>query len=209
MCPPESKTIVNLRVEGKSQTLYEASLGTCGHRVTLTSGQKYHCNGTNNDQNPCTGPTCTTALDDSKIGFNGTYYSSFDDLLITTIGPDTAGNNEFWAILLNFQYISVGGCQQQVRAGDDVLFALVAGQANQVVPLKLSGPIRTHVNQDVVLTVTDGRDESPVEDAVVNGKSSNHEGKVTIRFGNAGSFGVKAHKKGTIRSNRHVIHVDP
>jgi hypothetical protein len=31
------------------------------------NSQKYHCNGLNNDNNPCPGPTCTTALDDARM----------------------------------------------------------------------------------------------------------------------------------------------
>jgi len=65
------ETTVNLRVEGRYGALFEGNVSTCGHRVTLASGKKYHCNGTNNDSNPCPGPTCTTALDDSHIGFDG------------------------------------------------------------------------------------------------------------------------------------------
>ncbi|KAH9983089.1 hypothetical protein BJV74DRAFT_797578 [Russula compacta] len=85
-------TIVNLRVEGRDNTLFENTLSTCGHRVTTTSGNKYHCNGTNNDRNPCTGPTCTTALDDSKIGFDGrvpTTSEGGDEVLFALVDSST------------------------------------------------------------------------------------------------------------------------
>jgi hypothetical protein len=140
------------------------------------------------------------------------YFSSFDDLLIRTIGPDTAGNNESWAIFVNFRYINIGGCQQQVIAGDDILFALVTGQAEQVVPLKLSGPIRTPANHGVTLMVTDGRNGGAIEDAqvIVRGVryTSARDGTVTLSFNNLGTYVVIASKNGSIRSNKVVIDVN-
>jgi hypothetical protein len=69
------ETTVYLRIEGKTKTIFEGDVATCGHRVTTRSGGTHHCNGTNNDKNPCAGPTCTTALDDAnkvaKFGFDG------------------------------------------------------------------------------------------------------------------------------------------
>jgi len=65
----------SIRIEGKTQTIFEGPVSTCGHRVTMRSGGTHHCNGTNNDNNPCPGPTCVTALDDgdkvAKFGFDG------------------------------------------------------------------------------------------------------------------------------------------
>ena len=76
LAPPLNKeTKVTLRIQGKTRTIYEGPVSTCGHRVTMPSGGTHHCDGTNNDVNPCTGPTCTTALDDgnkiANFGFDG------------------------------------------------------------------------------------------------------------------------------------------
>jgi hypothetical protein len=59
---------VNLRIEESAITLFDSPVSTKFHRITVGEGansQKYHCNGLNNDKNPCPGPTCTTALDDA------------------------------------------------------------------------------------------------------------------------------------------------
>jgi hypothetical protein len=59
---------VTLRIEGLTKTIFEGPVSTKFHRITVGEGansQKYHCNGLNNDKNPCPGPTCTTALDDA------------------------------------------------------------------------------------------------------------------------------------------------
>ena len=69
------ETTVYLRIEGKDSTIFENAVYTCGHRVTTLSGGTHHCNGTNKDNNPCPGATCTTALDDGNkvagFGFDG------------------------------------------------------------------------------------------------------------------------------------------
>jgi hypothetical protein len=69
------ETTVNLRIEGKDTTIFEDTVSTYGHDVTTKSGGTHHCDGTNNNKNPCAGPTCTTALDDGNkaagFGFDG------------------------------------------------------------------------------------------------------------------------------------------
>lgn len=90
-----------------------------------------------------------------------------------------------------------------MQRGDDVLFALVS---STTVPfLKLSGPTRAVVHQPITLTVTDGQTGSPIQNAVVNGQSSNQRGQVSITFPSAGGTSVKAENGGTIRSNRLLI----
>ena len=68
--PPTHQAVnVTLRVEGKTTTIFEGPVSTTFHRISAgdeENAQKYHCNGLNNDKNPCPGPTCTTALDDGS-----------------------------------------------------------------------------------------------------------------------------------------------
>ena len=68
-------TLVNLRVEGATETIFEGSIFTTGHDVTTALGGTHICNGKNNDANANAGPTCTSALDDgsklAKFSFNG------------------------------------------------------------------------------------------------------------------------------------------
>ena len=68
---PNQPTSVNLRVEGKTTTIFEGTVITTGHNVTTALSGNHHCDGTNNDENPLPGPTCTSALDDSSIAFDG------------------------------------------------------------------------------------------------------------------------------------------
>ena len=62
---PNLPTLVNLRIEGSTNTIFEGPVVTRGHDVTTPSGGTHKCDGTNNNANPFPGPTCTSALDDA------------------------------------------------------------------------------------------------------------------------------------------------
>jgi len=200
-------TLVNLRIEGPTSTIFERFVVTRGHNVTTPSGGNHHCDGTNNHENPLPGPTCTSALDDaSKIGhfpFDGTFDTEFDDFFITSIDGVSQTSTEFWGILLNFQFIPVGGCQQEVKFNDDILFAFDAFDKAHF--LKLTGPKTAHVGEPVTLTVTDGQDGSPIAGATVDGDTSDANGNVIVTFGQAGLKEVKATRSDSIRSNQLTI----
>ena len=222
------RTLVNLRIEGLNKTIFEGNVLTRGHNVTTVSGGTHHCDGTNNDANPLPGPTCTSALDDgSKLAhfpFDGyvqlishferwwlilvgnrysTYFTEFDDFLITSIGGNTQTSTAFWYILLNFQLIPVGGCQQEVKLNDQILFAFNAFNITQF--LKLTGPNVTTLHSTVFLIVTNGQSGSPVAGAIVNGKTTNSNGHVSFTFSTEGVKEFKALKSDSIRSNQHAV----
>src|SRR6187200_1737592 len=59
-------TQVNVRIEGRSETLFEGPILTEGHNVRASSDSSAppggrRCNGLNNGQNPSPGPTPTAA----------------------------------------------------------------------------------------------------------------------------------------------------
>ncbi|KAF8519980.1 hypothetical protein BU17DRAFT_47263 [Hysterangium stoloniferum] len=201
---PNPELVVNLRIEGENTTIFEGPIFTRGHNVTTASGGNHHCDGTNNGINAFPGATCTSALDDAArshgFSFDGTFDAEFDDFFITSIGGETQTATQFWGILLNFQFTPVGGCQQEVKIADNVLFAFDA--FSKVHFLKLAGQEIAHVNQPVVLTVTDGLSGSPVSGADVNGQTSDANGQVSVTFGQIGTHGVKAEKSDSIRSNK-------
>ncbi|KAF8972319.1 hypothetical protein BDZ97DRAFT_1901378 [Flammula alnicola] len=199
--------LVNLRIEGEDKTIFEGRVGTRGHNVTTASGGTHHCDGTNNNANPTPGATCTSALDDASkkhsFSFDGIFDSQFDDFGITSIGGDTQTATQFWGILLDFQFIPVGGCQQEVKASDEVLFAFDAFSKAHF--LKLSGPKEAHAGKPAVFTVTDGTTGAPVAGADIDGQTSDANGKVSVTFGKTGLNGVKATKSDSIRSNQVEI----
>lgn len=124
----------------------------------------------------------------------------FDDFFITSIGGDTETATQFWGLLLNFQFTPVGGCQQEVKTGDDVLWAFDA--FNKVHFLKLTGPLTAVRNQPVTVTVTDGTDGTPVSGALVDQQLTNANGQAVLTFSSRGTVELKATKDDSIRSNR-------
>ena len=136
-----------------------------------------------------------------------TFSKEFDDFFITCIAGNCQTSTEFWGIALNFNLIQVGGCQQQVKLADEILFAFNAFNAAHF--LKLTGPKTALVGQPVLFTVTDGSTGSPVAGAVVATKTSDASGNVEVIFEEAGVTQLKATKSDSIRSNQVTTLVIP
>ncbi|MCJ1475858.1 hypothetical protein MMC13_004522 [Lambiella insularis] len=202
--------IVNLRIEGATNTIYEAPIYSGPRNITTSSGGTHLCDGTNLNANPHPGNTCTDALDAAsmlaRFPYDGTYDAAFQDFFITSIGGTTETATEFWGLLLNYQFTPVGGCQQEVPPGDHVLWAFNA--FNAVYFLKAEpelvalGPGGT-----TVVTVTDGMSGVPVAGAAFAGQLSNAAGQVTITGSKAGVNVYKATRSDSIRSNAVVVAV--
>ncbi|TCD66108.1 hypothetical protein EIP91_001760 [Steccherinum ochraceum] len=203
-------TIVNLRIEGAEKTIFEGPIFTRGHNVTTVSGGTHHCDGTNNNENPHPGPTCTSALADAAhregFAFDGTFDPEFDDFFITSIADSTETTTAFWGILLDFEFTPVGGCQQEVRFGGNVLWAFDAFTKAHF--LKLVGPATVHSGQPAQFTVTDGMTGDGIGGArvVASGRgvgpqTSDTNGVATFTFQTKGIHNLKADKDDSIRSN--------
>jgi len=131
---PAAPTEVNLRIEGRTETLFEGPILTEGHNVRAFGDDKApaagrRCNGLNNNAHPTPGPTPTAAGADAMAivgqGFDGDWYAApFEDYFITQWGPDRQSNAaaEYWGLVVNDVFTSVGGCQYQLAEGDEVLW---------------------------------------------------------------------------------------
>ena len=131
------------------------------------------------------------------------YSTEFDDFFITSIGGVTETPIQFWSLLLNFQFTQVGGCQQEVKRNDKVLFAFDA--FNKAHFLNLTGPNIAFLLTTVIFNVTDGQSGSPVVGATMNGRTSDLKGQISFTFSTIGEKVLKAEKPDSIRSNRHII----
>ncbi|MFN2615619.1 MAG: hypothetical protein ABR581_00685 [Thermoleophilaceae bacterium] len=202
---------VKLRVEGAHQTTFEEGVTTDGHTVTTASGGTHKCDGTNGGVNPTPGPSATAALDDGSMlghfGWDGTYDSGFDDYLVSRIGPDTQTSSQFWALLVDSQFSQVGGCQQRVHEGDEVLWAFDGFSKQHA--LRLAGPGAATIGQPVSVHVTDGQNGSAIAGANVRGSLTGPDGRATLAFPQAGIYRLKAERSDSIRSNALVLCVDP
>ena len=113
---------------------------------------------------------------------------------------------DFWAICLNLVPTQVGGCQQKVKKGDQVLFAYTTLDVTKHY-LKLSGPDIAVVNIPVVLTVTDGTG-APIPKASVHGHLTDDQGRVSLTFDGVGTQKLKAKRQpDSVRSNQHTVNV--
>ena len=204
-----SPTVVTVRVEGATSTLFEGPVFTDGHAVTTASGGTQHCDGTNNGANPSPGPAATAALDDAaELGgftWDGTFFPAFDDYLVTRVGPDTQTSTAFWGIVRNFQLTPTGGCQQRVGLGDQLVFAFDAFSKSHF--LRLTGPKVTLVGQPITVTVTDGATGLPLAGATVNGATTGPDGEAGVTFDHVGVKRLKAERSDSIRSNALYVFV--
>jgi hypothetical protein len=189
---------VNLRIEGASSTIFEGPVTTDAKTIA-----GHPCDGTNGGQNPSPGPTMTSALDDASLahGFtwSGTWFDGFDDFGIDRIGPDASNSSQFWGYALNFTPTSIGGCQQQVKAGDEVLFGFDFFSKQHL--LKLSGPNTAPTGTPVTVNVVDGQDSSAMSGATVGGKTTGADGNASLTFTSPGIVHLKAERSDSVRSN--------
>lgn len=124
-------TQVNVRIEGKEGTLFEGPVLTDVHKVKASSDTQWRrCNGINvNDPlnaEPGVVPTSASADAMRIIGetFDGLWYNQYEDYFLKRWGSDTQdpAKSEYWGVLVNNVFTSVGGCQYQLDEGDEVLW---------------------------------------------------------------------------------------
>ncbi|MEX2196838.1 MAG: hypothetical protein WD844_16310 [Thermoleophilaceae bacterium] len=189
---------VDLRVEGATQTLYEGPVVTDGHQIDKGDGP-HPCDGTNGDANATPGPTMTSALDDSELDWAGTWFSDFDDFGIDRIGPDASDASRFWGYALNYAPVNVGGCQQQVAGGDQVLFGYDFFSKTHL--LKLNGPARAATGESFSVAVADGDGGEAIVGASVGGATTGAAGTAAVSINTPGVHRLKAERADSLRSN--------
>ncbi len=207
---------LNVRVEGAAKTIFDGTATTDGHVITTpSSGGPRACDGTNGGAHQTPVPVATAALDDASrtgaFGWDGTYGNfGIDDFFVTRIGDETADpDSEFWSLYINRKSSDQGGCQKQVGAGDEVLWARISFIGPPSVPLELRGPGAARTSETVNVQVVDGESGAPQPGATVNGSPTGSDGVAALSFADAGVYRLKAEKPGAIRSNSLALCVDP
>jgi hypothetical protein len=197
-------TTVNLRVEGATGTIWDGPVTTDGHAIEQDKAGPQPCDGTNNGAHPTPAPTVTSTLDDA-VAWDGIWSNSLKDFEITRIGPDANTSTKFWGLALDFQQLQVGGCQQQVKAGDQVLIAYDLFSKKHL--LKLTGPSHATSGQKFKVKVVDGQNGQPVAGAKVGVEKTNAKGIATTSFKGVGRAVLKATKADSVRSNALIVKV--
>lgn len=124
-----ASAVVEVRIEGRTSTLFEGPLRTEGHAVRASSDlTERPCDGTNNGAHSSPGPTPTAAAADAMTlsgqTFDGRWFGSIDDYLVERWGPEAAGEGQSWSLFSNDVLSNVGGCQLVLREGAQVLWKL-------------------------------------------------------------------------------------
>jgi hypothetical protein len=148
-------TQVNVRIEGRSKALFEGTILTEGHDLNSYKADggnaaedlaEHPCDGTNkNDpENTTPGATPTAASVDAMnlIGeadaLAGQWYGSFDDYYVVQWGQEAENaeaGSRYWGVLVNNVFTSVGGCQYELSAGNEVLWIYNAFDSRPILGL--------------------------------------------------------------------------
>lgn len=204
-------TEVTVRVEGATKTLFEGKVTTDAHDVNGNDNTGAHkCDGTNGGAGTVAGPTATGALDSavklSGLAFQASYNESFSDFVVNKIGPDAATDAQFWGVGLNGKPLEVGGCQQLVSDGDEVLWAYDLFSKKHV--LRATAAKRIRAGRVLTVRVTDTQNNrAPVAGARIGGKKTNSKGVVKLRFRTTGTKRLKATRADSVRSNQLTVKV--
>ena len=208
--PQPPLQLTNLRIEGLTNTIYEAPILSGPRFITTASGGTHLCDGTNLGANPQPGNTPTDALDAASdladFTYDGTFFPQFDDFFITRIASSAETSTQFWGLLVNYQFTPVGGCQFETKPLDEVLWAFDAFSKTYF--LKAS-PADAVVAKGGTLTVTviDGSTGVPISGATIGGAVTDSNGHAKLSFPSLGIFEYKAERADSIRSNKVVVAV--
>ena len=106
----------------------------------------------------------------------------------------------------DYNFTPVGGCQEKVQHGDDLLFAFDAFSKAHFLKLEAS-KTTIQAGDSVTLTVIDGATGEPIEGATVGNVLTNTFGRATLSFKNLGVHVLKAERADSIRSNGIMLTV--
>jgi hypothetical protein len=188
-----------VRVEGAGATLLPQTLV----RTTSTTTIKGKA---------CSGSTATGALDLGTAGnWSGSYSTSFNDYLVSSILGESPSGNNFWSLWVNGRSSQTGGCATHLHPGDHVLWFDCQADANFNCtndPLALSAPASARRGRPVTLSVTqlDGAGHGkPVAGAAISGPGlsavTGSAGTVTVVPRRTGIVAVQAEKSGATPSD--------
>jgi hypothetical protein len=202
---------VTVRIEGATKPIFEGPVTTGVHAVDGKDGTGAHkCDGTNGGAGTVSGPTATGALDDAVklagLTWSGSYSSSFDDFSVNQIGPDSSTSSQFWGVAVQGKSLQVGGCQQVVSTGDEVLWAYDLFSKKHL--LHATGASKVRVGRVYAVKVVDSdHANAPVAGALIGGKKTNSKGIVRLRFKTTGTKRLKATEPTSLRSNQLKVKV--
>ena len=170
----------------------------------------YPCNGLNHAANQSPFNTALDALDAAAkskgFTYDGEFHEEYLDFIIEQIAGYSETESGYWGLLWNWkipQYgagLTISGCQQEVRTGDDVLWAFKPSDKEVFLRVKPSS-VTVKKGSSVTFTITNGLGGVVQPGATIHGVPADANGKVVISYPSQGYFTFKAKKTGAVRSN--------
>jgi hypothetical protein len=218
--------IVNLRVEGSTQTLFEGPVSTEAILppgiATTSSSTPEPCDVADNGSNGGFGASAanpTSALYEaalaSHLAFNAEWFTSLHDFEVTQVGTDINGGETegfpSWGYAVNYTTAEVGGCQIRLAPGSEVLWAYNFFGLPHL--LSLTGPTSVTPGTPFIVHVTDGQTGEPISGAAIgqfvggvtstaaSSPTTDAAGNATVTLAQIGTATFKATRSDAVRSN--------
>jgi hypothetical protein len=173
----QASTNVHVRIEGKTETLFEGTLPVDVHKIQSSSGtEPEDCNGPPGTLEPSA--TATLAAVEAMASIGESFNSEFGVGFITRFGPDEQDEaaGAFWGVLANNFFLNQSGCEERVQEDDEVEWIFNAFSERPRLALYptaahyVEGPVPTtaiaHVGEPFAVEVVDiaGEEGDPVPD---------------------------------------------
>lgn len=197
---------VDLRVEGRTGTLFEGKVTTDVRTFRFTDApDTYRCDATGETgstatPSPTRGAALATAAEQGTFALTGRW-SAFGPTFASVAGEGVgydAATGQFLAEFENGRGAQFGACNDPIAQGDEVVFAY--GTPEQPV-LRLTAPATAAPGQAVTVRVTDAASGAAIEGATVGGATTGPDGTAAVTFSQRGPVSLKAARPGAIRSN--------
>ena len=107
---------------------------------------------------------------------------------------------------MNYQFTPVGGCQDEVKAGDKVLWAYNAFNLERFLEVS-PAEVVVKKGKNQTVKVIDGSTGTPVQGAVIDGVTTDANGDAVLNFEKVGFFEYKATAEASLRSNALYVTV--
>ena len=195
---------VDLRIEGKTRTVFEGPVTTDVRTFRYTGDAVAHrCDGTAADNHgtspvpvPTRGAAVAAAAEQAPFAMHGEWFPSLGSPSFTDIGGEDvgfdAGTNAYLVEYKNAQGASIGSCGDPIAPGDRVLFAYNDGDDPL---LALSGPGTAKPGEGATVKVTDAASGAAIAGAAVGGTTTAADGTATVgpltQRGGAGVQGIQ------------------
>ena len=203
---------VDLRIEGKARTLFEAPVTVDVRSFHFTGEAEHTCDGTAGNGGPSATPVptrggaITQAAEQTPFAIRGAWSDTFGSPTFSEVAGESVAydpaTGEFLGEYKNGSFSSYGACGDPVAGGDRVLFAY--GDGSETL-LALAGPTTARPGESVTVKVTNAANGDGVSGVQVGGATTAGDGTATVGpLTQRGDNDFKADRQdGTvIRSNR-------